>query len=73
MKIAMGRMARALANENLKAKMLLQVHDELVFEVPKEELEKTRAAVKAVMEGVADVGVPLEAETGAGPSWAKAH
>ncbi len=73
MKIAMGRMARALANENLKAKMLLQVHDELVFEVPEKELEKTRAMVKAVMEGVADVGVPLEAETGAGPSWAKAH
>ncbi|MGB4107726.1 MAG: DNA polymerase I [Alphaproteobacteria bacterium] len=73
MKIAMGRMARALANENLKAKMLLQVHDELVFEVPEKELEKTRETVKAVMEGVADVGVPLEAETGAGPSWAKAH
>jgi DNA polymerase-1 len=73
MKIAMGRMARALANENLNAKMLLQVHDELVFEVPEEELEKTRTVVKAVMEGVADVGVPLEAETGAGPSWAKAH
>jgi DNA polymerase-1 len=73
MKIAMGRMARALANENLKAKMLLQVHDELVFEVPEEELEKTRATVKAVMEGVANVGVPLEAETGVGPSWAKAH
>ena len=53
--------------------MLLQVHDELVFEVPEKELEKTRAAVKAVMEGVADIGVPLEAETGAGPSWAKAH
>jgi DNA polymerase-1 len=73
MKIAMARMGKALANENLKAKMLLQVHDELVFEVPEKELEKTKAAVKAVMEGVADVGVPLEAETGAGPSWAKAH
>lgn len=73
MKIAMGRMGRALANENLKAKMLLQVHDELVFEVPEKELDKTRAVVKGVMEGVTDIGVPLEAETGAGPSWAKAH
>jgi DNA polymerase-1 len=42
MKIAMARMGKALANENLKAKMLLQVHDELVFEVPEKELEKTK-------------------------------
>ncbi len=73
MKIAMGRMARALANENLKAKMLLQVHDELVFEVPEKEIEQTKTAVRAVMEHIVDIGVPLEAEAGAGKSWAKAH
>jgi DNA polymerase-1 len=73
MKIAMARMGKALANENLKAKMLLQVHDELVFEVPAQELDRTKAVVKGVMEGVTDIGVPLEAETGSGPSWAKAH
>ena len=73
MKVAMGRMPRALRGAKLSAKMLLQVHDELVFEVPEKELEKTRALVQKVMEGVIEIGVPLEAHTGAGPSWAKAH
>ena len=73
MKLAMIRMPRALKNAGLKAKMLLQVHDELVFEVPENEVEKTSALVREVMESVADVGVRLEAEAGSGLSWAKAH
>lgn len=73
MKIAMGKMPKALQNAGLKARMLLQVHDELVFEVPEDELEKTSDLVRYVMERVADIDVPLEAEAGSGPSWAKAH
>ena len=73
MKKAMIRMPAALAKENLSAKMLLQVHDELIFEVPNAELEKTTAVVRAVMENVADVGVPLDAEAGSGDNWNDAH
>jgi DNA polymerase-1 len=73
MKKAMIRMPAALAKENLCAKMLLQVHDELIFEVPNAELEKTTAVVRAVMENVADVGVPLDAEAGSGDNWNDAH
>lgn len=73
MKIAMTRMPRALKEAGLNAKMLLQVHDELVFEVPESELEQTAALVRKVMESVADIGVPLQAESGSGKSWAEAH
>ena len=73
MKIAMGRMPAALKAANLNAKMLLQVHDELVFEVPEVEAEKTSEIVRQVMEGVADLGVPLDAEAGTGKSWGAAH
>lgn len=73
MKIAMTRMPRALEEAKLNARMLLQVHDELVFEVPEKELEKTAALVREVMESVADIGVPLEAESGSAKSWAQAH
>ncbi len=73
MKKAMARMPRALAEAGLSAKMLLQVHDELIFEVPDAELDATAALVKKVMEEAADVGVPLEAEAGTGQSWAEAH
>ncbi len=73
MKRAMAKMPRALADAGLNAKMLLQVHDELVFEVPDAELEKTAALVRSVMEKAASIGVPLEAEAGSGESWAAAH
>ena len=73
MKIAMGRMPRALKEAGLSAKMLLQVHDELVFEVPEAELEKTKEIVKTVMESAADLGVPLVAESGSAKNWAQAH
>lgn len=78
MKLAMTAMPKALAEKGLKARMLLQVHDELIFEVPDGELEATKALVKEVMEGAykisgIQIDVPLEAEAGAGQSWADAH
>lgn len=74
MKIAMGQMDDALSSAGLNAKMLLQVHDELIFEVPEAELEATSALVKKVMEEAAKgFEVPLTAEAGSGKSWAEAH
>lgn len=73
MKLAMARMPRALSEAGLNARMLIQVHDELVFEVPDGEAEQTKTLVTSVMQNVADVGVPLEAEAGFAENWAKAH
>ncbi len=72
-KRAMIRMPKALTRAKLKAKMLLQVHDELIFEVPMDELEKTAEVVRKTMESAAQLSVPLVCETGTGPSWAEAH
>lgn len=73
MKRAMIKMPGALEKAKLNGKMLLQVHDELIFEVPSSELEDTAALVKQIMESVADLDVPLIAEAGHGQSWAEAH
>jgi DNA polymerase-1 len=73
MKKAMARIPPALKKAGLNAKMLLQVHDELIFEVPNEEVEKTEALVKQIMENITDLGVPLTAESGTANSWAGAH
>jgi DNA polymerase-1 len=73
MKLAMAKMPRALSEAGLNARMLIQVHDELVFEVPDAEVEQTKTLVTSVMQNVADVGVPLEAEAGFAENWAKAH
>ncbi|MFM9842279.1 MAG: DNA polymerase I [Dongiaceae bacterium] len=76
-KRAMIRIPGALAEKRLKARMLLQVHDELLFEVPEKELEATSSVVKKVMEGAPlpalELSVPLVAETGAADNWADAH
>jgi DNA polymerase-1 len=72
-KRAMVRLPRALRDAGLKARMLLQVHDELVFEVPEAEVEATSALVKQIMESVATLRVPLSVEIGQGHSWAEAH
>lgn len=53
--------------------MLLQVHDELLFEVPEGELDKTASVVKTTMEGAARLAVPLVVDTGHGHTWAEAH
>jgi DNA polymerase-1 len=72
-KRAMVRLPRALHEAGLKARMLLQVHDELVFEVPDAEVAATAALVKDIMESVATLRVPLAVEVGTGASWAEAH
>ncbi|MCG7361749.1 DNA polymerase I [Roseomonas sp. ACRSG] len=72
-KRAMVRMPKALKDAGLDAKMLLQVHDELLFEVPQGQLTATSALVKQVMESVAELRVPLRAEIGHGANWAEAH
>jgi DNA polymerase-1 len=76
-KRAMIRIDPALDAANLKARMLLQVHDELLFEVPEAEIEATSAVVKKVMEGAAgpalELSVPLVADVGVGDNWAAAH
>jgi DNA polymerase-1 len=72
-KRAMVRLPRALREAGLRARLLLQVHDELVLEVPEAEVEATGALVREVMEGVATLRVPLAVEVGTGRSWAEAH
>jgi DNA polymerase-1 len=76
-KRAMGRIPRALALAGLKARMLLQVHDELLFEVPKAEADDTARVVKTVMEAACEphceLSVPLIVETGRGTNWDEAH
>ena len=72
-KRAMVRLPRALREAGLKARLLLQVHDELVLEVPEAEVEPTTALVRQVMEGVTTLRVPLAVEVGTGRSWAEAH
>jgi DNA polymerase-1 len=68
-KIAMIRIAAALRERSLGARMLLQVHDELVFEVPAAAIDETRALVKELMESAFPLDVPLEVETGVGSNW----
>ena len=63
----------ALPAEGLKARMLLQVHDELVFEVPKSEVDVLCALVRARMQGVYELSVPLQVDLGVGANWREAH
>ena len=73
----MVRMPAALAEERLGTNMLLQVHDELVFEAKEDEAEKSVAVIKKVMENAAkptlDLQVPLIVEANIGNSWDEAH
>jgi DNA polymerase-1 len=55
------------------ARMLLSVHDELVFEVPVEEIEEAKRGIKAAMESVYELAVPLTVDIGSGPNWYSAH
>ena len=76
-KRAMIRMSPALVDAGLSAKMLLQVHDELLFEVAETELDRTIEVVSAVMESAAlpacELRVPLTVDVGHGENWAVAH
>ena len=71
-KVAMLRVYAALSAASLKSRMLLQVHDELIFEVAEGELAALEALVKSEMGAAADLRVPLEVSTGTGRSWAEA-
>ncbi|MCB9975927.1 MAG: DNA polymerase I [Rhodospirillales bacterium] len=77
-KIAMGRISEELKKRGLYTRMLLQVHDELIFEAPEKESEEALAAIKEIMEksfNINDIkiSVPLTAEAGSGNNWANAH
>jgi DNA polymerase-1 len=72
-KRAMIRLPRALADAGLRARLLLQVHDELLFEAPEHEALDTARIARDVMERAAQLSVPLVAETGIGRTWAEAH
>lgn len=72
-KIAMIKVDDALKTNNLKTKMLLQVHDELVFDVPLEEVETAKKVIADAMENAFHFSVPLEVEAQAGKNWLEAH
>ena len=72
-KLAMINIHRKLTSENWKSKMLLQVHDELVFDVHHSELEKIKPMIKHEMENAFTMSVPLEVEMGVGQNWLEAH
>ncbi|MEY3125152.1 MAG: hypothetical protein RLZZ573_1672, partial [Pseudomonadota bacterium] len=72
-KLSMVKVQQVLDAEQRATKMIMQVHDELVFEVPADEVEWVRLEIPRLMAGVADLKVPLLAEVGVGPNWDKAH
>jgi DNA polymerase-1 len=68
-KLAMIELDRRLPQENLQSQMILQVHDELLFEGPEEEIPRLTKLVKEVMEGIHKLSVPLVVDTKVGPNW----
>ncbi|SFP22168.1 DNA polymerase I [Variovorax sp. PDC80] len=72
-KLSMVKVQDVLDAEKRGTKMIMQVHDELVFEVPEAEIEWVRTEIPRIMASVADLKVPLLAEIGVGPNWDKAH
>ena len=72
-KLAMIELDRAILAANMKSKMLLQVHDELVFDVYKDELEELKVLVVEKMEAAVSLEVPMVAEVGTGSNWLEAH
>ena len=72
-KLSMNQVQRVLDEEKRQTKMIMQVHDELVFEVPEQEVEWLRHEIPRIMAGVAKLKVPLLAEVGVGPNWEQAH
>jgi DNA polymerase-1 len=72
-KVAMIRVFRRMRDEGLETRMLLQVHDELVFEVPEAEMETVRPLIREEMEGVLALEVPMRVDMAAGKNWSEAH
>jgi DNA polymerase-1 len=73
MKIAMVRVDREIRFRGLATRMILTVHDELLFDVPRAEREEASALVRECMEGAMQLRVPLKVDTGAGANWLEAH
>ena len=72
-KIAMVRIQKRLEQENMQAKMTMQVHDELVFDLHKEEIDIVKANVVSLMKHAVHLEVPMEVEVGVGLNWLEAH
>jgi len=72
-KVAMVAIDHRITREELKTKMIIQVHDELVFEVPESELEAVQKMVKEEMEKVVKLSIPLEVDVHWGKNWSEAH
>lgn len=72
-KIAMRRVQEELLNRGYQSKLMLQVHDELDFSVPENEVEEITRLVKEIMENVVELKVPLVVDVSAGSNWAQAH
>ena len=72
-KLATIAVQKWLTEQQMKSLLIMQVHDELVLEVPDAELERVKAEVTRMMTGVAELAVPLLVEVGVGPNWDKAH
>ena len=72
-KLAMVKVDRTMKAEGLKAKMILQIHDELLFDTPRGEVEKMKEIARREMTTALDLGVPLEVGLGSGPNWLDAH
>jgi DNA polymerase-1 len=72
-KLSMIAVHNWIANDKLGSRMIMQVHDELVLEVPDSELTLVRNKLPELMSGVAILDVPLVADVGAGPNWEQAH
>jgi DNA polymerase I len=72
-KLAMIAVQGFLEEEKLKTMLIMQVHDELVFEVPEPELEQIKTRIPQLMQSIAQLEVPLVVELGVGDNWDKAH
>ena len=72
-KLAMINVHNVFQQEDLQSKLLLQVHDELVFDVHKKELGSIQSIIKQKMESAVQISVPLEVDIGTGISWLEAH
>ena len=72
-KLAMVHVAKRLRDEGLQARLLLQVHDELIVECPESETERVKTLLREEMEGVVNFSVPLSCEAKSGKTWAEAH
>ncbi len=72
-KLAMINLSRRMKKEGLRSLMIMQVHDELVFEVPEDELETMRAIVRQEMEEAISLNVPIVVDVGVGKNWLEAH